>query len=165
MEQLPNINKKYSIINFIEDEGRILVHFLRKNYEQWIDIPVENNLYITGLSLDNHIMSFAPVEKVVSILKNKPSNASYISSLVVNKYVHNADYLRKRDKLLARRNMALSSSDWTQLPDAQEQMTEEDRQWWKIFRQQLRDLTKQPGFPEKVNWPQRPHIMGTIVYE
>jgi hypothetical protein len=165
MEQLPNINEKYSIIHFIEDEGRILVHFLRKKYEHWINVPIENGAYITGLSLDNYIMSFAPVEIPAPQLKIKPENADYISSLVVNKFGRKANYLRERDRLLARRAMALSSSDWTQLPDVQEQMTQEDRQLWKTFRQQLRDLTVQPGFPEKVNWPQRPYTMGTIVYE
>jgi hypothetical protein len=37
----------------------------------------------------------------------------------------------ERDTLLAR-------SDWTQMPDAQ--LTEEQKQAWQIYRQQLRDL-------------------------
>lgn len=165
MEQLPNINKKYSILQFSEDEGKILVHYLRKRFERWIDIPQENNSYITGLALDNYIMSFAPVEEVRPQIYSAPDNADYIASLVVDKYHRTANYLRQRADLLRRREMALISSDWTQLPDVQEQMTEEDRQWWKTFRQELRDLPAQPGFPEKINWPQRPHTMGTIIYE
>ena len=165
MEQLPNINEKYSIIQFNENEGRILVHFLRKNFEHWIDVPIENAAYITGLSLDNYIMSFAPVEIPVLQLKIKPENADYIASLVVNKFGRKANYLRERDRLLARRAMALSSSDWTQLPDVLKTMSEEEKQQWERFRQELRDITKQAGFPEKFNWPQRPYTMGTIVYE
>ena len=51
---------------------------------------------------------------------------------------------RQRDRLL-------SASDWTQLPDSQA-----DQKAWAKHRQALRDITKQPGFPEKIDWPKGP---------
>lgn len=46
----------------------------------------------------------------------------------------------------------LSESDWTQLPDVPLSTKEK----WKIYRQELRDITSQEGFPESVNWPTKP---------
>jgi hypothetical protein len=45
----------------------------------------------------------------------------------------------------------LAESDWTQLPDAPV-----DKEAWATYRQALRDITKQDGFPEDVEWPTRP---------
>lgn len=49
------------------------------------------------------------------------------------------------------RNKLLSSSDWTQLPDAPV-----DKTAWATYRQALRDITSQEGFPENVVWPVKP---------
>lgn len=49
------------------------------------------------------------------------------------------------------RNILLSESDWTQLPDAPV-----DKTLWAVYRQQLRDVTAQSGFPLQVIWPQPP---------
>jgi len=27
---------------------------------------------------------------------------------------------------------------------------------WEIYRQSLRDITSQPGFPHTINWPTKP---------
>lgn len=50
-----------------------------------------------------------------------------------------------------KRNELLSSSDWTQLPDAPV-----DKITWANYRQELRDVTTQSGFPLEVIWPQPP---------
>jgi hypothetical protein len=49
------------------------------------------------------------------------------------------------------RNALLTGSDWTQLEDAQV-----DKPTWAAFRQTLRDVPSQPGFPETIIWPQEP---------
>jgi hypothetical protein len=51
----------------------------------------------------------------------------------------------------ARRNKLLTTSDWTQLPDALG-----DRYAWQAYRKALRGLTSQPGFPWEVEWPTPP---------
>ena len=50
-----------------------------------------------------------------------------------------------------RRQALLQSSDWTQIPDSPV-----DKDAWATYRQALRDLTSQPGFPYSVVWPQTP---------
>lgn len=47
------------------------------------------------------------------------------------------------------RNSLLNQSDWTQVADAPI-----DQAAWAIYRQALRDIPNQEGFPVNVNWPQ-----------
>jgi len=52
-----------------------------------------------------------------------------------------------------RRNRLLFESDWTQLPDSP--LSEEKRQEWRIYRQELRDITNYTS-PDEVIWPNEP---------
>lgn len=54
-------------------------------------------------------------------------------------------------KVRSKRNSLLSSSDWTQLPDAPV-----DQAAWANYRQNLRNIPNQEGFPENVIWPIEP---------
>jgi len=45
----------------------------------------------------------------------------------------------------------LAISDWTQTPDAPV-----DQQAWAEYRQELRDLPQQAGFPTEITWPVKP---------
>lgn len=56
--------------------------------------------------------------------------------------------------LRAERNARIAASDWTQLPDAP--LTSEAKAAWAAYRQQLRDITGQTGFPVDVVWPESP---------
>jgi hypothetical protein len=55
-----------------------------------------------------------------------------------------------------KRNQLLSESDWTQLPDARAAMGAEKAAEWDEYRQALRDITDQPGYPAEINWPVKP---------
>jgi len=50
------------------------------------------------------------------------------------------------------RDRLLDESDWTQLPDA----PVADTQAWVNYRQQLRDVPQQEGFPTDIDWPTKP---------
>jgi hypothetical protein len=50
-----------------------------------------------------------------------------------------------------KRNQLLAASDWTQVIDAPV-----DQAAWAVYRQALRDITAQAGFPETINWPVAP---------
>jgi hypothetical protein len=50
-----------------------------------------------------------------------------------------------------KRNDLLMASDWTQMPDAPVNQAA-----WATYRQDLRDLPQQPGFPNAVVWPDQP---------
>ena len=51
----------------------------------------------------------------------------------------------------ANRDALLTSCDWTQLPDSPA-----DKEAWTVYRQELRDLTEQDGFPDEITWPIQP---------
>ncbi len=52
------------------------------------------------------------------------------------------------------RNMRLMQSDWTQLPDVS--LSAEKKAKWNVYRQELRDISGQEGFPWTVTWPTQP---------
>jgi len=49
------------------------------------------------------------------------------------------------------RNRLLSQTDYTQLADSPR-----DKQAWATYRQALRDITDQEGFPKAIDWPVAP---------
>lgn len=54
----------------------------------------------------------------------------------------------------AERNTRLAATDWTQAPDAP--VTENERSRWRSYRQQLRDVPDQGGYPDAIVWPAQP---------
>lgn len=52
----------------------------------------------------------------------------------------------------AERNMKLAATDWTQARDV---VLPNDAEW-AAYRQALRDISSQPGFPWTVEWPVQP---------
>ena len=57
------------------------------------------------------------------------------------------------NQIREQRNRLLANSDWTQIPDCTA-----DKQAWAEYRQALRDITAQPGFPTDVQWPTAPGV-------
>jgi hypothetical protein len=49
------------------------------------------------------------------------------------------------------RTEKLKDTDWTQVADAPV-----DKAAWAAYRQELRDITAQAGFPWNVTWPTQP---------
>ena len=47
------------------------------------------------------------------------------------------------------RNSLLVTSDWTQLPDVPQKIKDS----WAVYRQALRDVPQQTGFPKNITWP------------
>lgn len=74
----------------------------------------------------------------------RPYTASEIAALRPSTEKLMADIRTMRNKLL-------SESDWTQVLDAPV-----DQVLWATYRQELRDVTQQTGFPEGVVWPTAP---------
>ena len=55
------------------------------------------------------------------------------------------------EKARSLRNYLLSQSDWTQVADAPV-----DQAVWAVYRQALRDVPQQSGFPNNIIWPTKP---------
>jgi hypothetical protein len=52
-----------------------------------------------------------------------------------------------------KRDLKLKNSDWTQVSDAPV-----DQAAWATYRQALRDIPSQAGFPNEVTWPTEPEV-------
>ena len=52
------------------------------------------------------------------------------------------------------RNAVLKSSDWRVMPDSP--LSDSKIAEWKTFRQALRNIPTQSGFPANVIWPTKP---------
>jgi spermidine/putrescine-binding protein len=55
---------------------------------------------------------------------------------------------------IPQRNELLYASDWTQIPN--NPLTAEKQQEWAVYRQELRDITIQAGYPFNIVWPVQP---------
>lgn len=69
---------------------------------------------------------------------------------------HEAAYKAMKDAEQAKavrtqRGEKLKDSDWTQVSDAPV-----DQAAWATYRQALRDISTQEGFPWTINWPEQP---------
>lgn len=64
------------------------------------------------------------------------------------------DELRREaiGQVLTRRSAALVSSDWTQIGD----VPLNNKEAWATYRQALRDIPEQEGYPFNVVWPTEP---------
>lgn len=56
----------------------------------------------------------------------------------------------------AKRNLLLVKTDWTDTLSANTRLGDELYNSWQAYRQALRDLTKQDGFPSSVTFPSEP---------
>ena len=79
-----------------------------------------------------------------------PSPGGYVKfSAALGKWV--PDEAVAKEAVLAKRQMLLQQSDWTQLPD----VPLATKETWAIYRQTLRDITEQTD-PFNINWPVQP---------
>jgi hypothetical protein len=102
-----------------------------ENYINWSDFYVLNNALVSIPEKPNQDYVFNYTTKQWEIDVNK-----LIFSITRN------------------RNSLLLASDWTQLPN--NPLTPELQAAWATYRQQLRDITSQSGYPTNVVWPTAP---------
>lgn len=57
----------------------------------------------------------------------------------------------------SKRSSLLSETDWTQTLDAP--ITKECSSAFRTYRQALRDITEQEGYPYTITWPEKPEVV------
>lgn len=70
---------------------------------------------------------------------------------------------RNKRRIRFRRDRILSRTDWTTLPDSP--LSDKNKEKAKEYRQKLRDITSQKGFPDEVKWPDPPSFLKDDVGE
>jgi hypothetical protein len=76
-------------------------------------------------------------------------NGKYFTKYTVRQYEDiTAIDNQAAEAVRSQRNQLLKDSDWTQLSDAPV-----NKDAWSLYRQALRDITSQAGFPHDIEWP------------
>ena len=65
-------------------------------------------------------------------------------------------YSQKKNEVTQRRNNLLNDSDYLMMVDYP--ISDEKKQEIKAYRQALRDIPQQDGFPDNIVWPDKPVI-------
>lgn len=146
-----NSSLKYKIIGFNESSGQIIVQ--PENMSPvTIDLPIEKDKYPEGLELDNYIRSFIPnnVSERPKLIQ-KVTNKDAIATLVKVPKVPEEEQLIN---IKRHRNFLLYHTDWIlTVPDSN--ITDEVKEAIKVYRQELRDITKQEDI-YNIKWPVNP---------
>ena len=86
------------------------------------------------------------------VIKTIPFTGAELDAWMVNKAAWDAGAdTRAAAEVRAERNTKLTATDWTQIADSTA-----DKPAWAAYRQALRDVPSQAGFPQSVTWPEQP---------
>lgn len=128
----------------------------------WIN--AEHTAFDVAVVMDDKIFPFT------YLVDGSDDNDSQISLTVQNAYKNNTinikeypESLKKLDikklerKIRLMRDELLSKTDYTIMPDYP--VSDADRELISAYRQALRDITSQEGFPNNVMWPEKPECL------
>jgi len=128
---------------YYDDTGRIFQLINIENYN-------ENPNYINIGPAPIDITKFYVKNNQLIELPPKPDSGYWMFDYNNEKWV--VDTMLTKLDVLNRRSELLKDSDWTQLPD----VPQPTKDAWASYRQQLRDITTQAGYPVNVVWPTPP---------
>lgn len=134
--------------NFDKNTGRLVSSLIvPDDYE----IPESEYLVVIGsFSGSRHYLDL--VDMSVKDAGEAPSEFHYLTGM--NGWVLDTNALEIR--IRAHRDTMLLGCDWIEFPSAKVRMSEQQIQEWLDYRQVLRDVPSQEGFPVTVAWPVKP---------
>lgn len=91
------------------------------------------------------------VREILPILTSKGTWEKNWEVLPLDQKTIDAKTIERANEVRSTRNAKLVQSDWTQVADSPV-----DKAVWATYRQSLRELTAQPGFPFDITWPIEP---------
>lgn len=144
----------------IVDEGKILeypIHDLRRRFPQTSFPDVISDDSLPDGVIRVHTVDVPPYDanthKVIAqepVLQDGQWVVNQTVALLEDKELVEQN-VRQALTVRSLRDQKLRLSDWTQLADAPV-----DKSAWATYRQALRDIPSQPGFPATIDWPQEP---------
>lgn len=153
------MNFTYKIENYYPLEDRVFVVYHAEGFESlggWVHVPET----ATSEEIVTAVEAAAPLFKwrkggnsAVAALLNQNRAGVAIESVpapVNPVVVENAEVTNRR-----KRNVLLRLADWTQLVDSP--LDDAQRAAWAEYRQALRSVPEQAGFPDQIDWPVAPN--------
>lgn len=143
-----SIAYNYTIARVDEPAKTMEILYTAPGYpDQYMGVPLPPE----GSDLEAVIQFYAPIafwtNVAAPVLVPTVGVAGQLTS--IDPPTPSADELAKQ----TRQNL-LAQTDWTQLPDVP--MDDRKRTAWLQYRQALRDITAQAGFPDSIQWPEQP---------
>ena len=126
---------------------------------KWIvyqrQIPAETTTLPNGETIVTR-EAYLQIEKLGFTDRNKETQIAEAL-----KYSYNGEYTIEdvpmtEEEARAQRDKLLAETDWTQVLDAP--IDAETREAYRAYRQALRDIPEQDGFPESITWPELPSV-------
>lgn len=112
-------------------------------------IEVKSSYALNGEVIEN--TSISHVADVWS-----PEREEYIKGIAYNGEYTIEDVPETADEARTKRDELLAATDWTQVLDAP--IDAATREAYRAYRQALRDLPEQDGFPGTITWPELPSV-------
>jgi hypothetical protein len=117
----------------------------------------------TQLSSIEGVAGYMVVDELIDNTKFKVENNQivplpakpgyyYYYNYTTNQWVFDETFCA--NAVIAQRNELLYASDWTQIPN--NPLSPALQEEWAVYRQALRDVPSQQGYPATVNWPTPP---------
>ena len=132
--------------------------FKRTNSNTTFGIPLNTELLFSQFGYTLYTETEKPdastLEKYfkfvdVPMLQSDKSCLQTWSQVAMTNVEKQESYIYKVTEVKAKRDSLLTASDWTQLGD----VAIANKEAWAAYRQELRDVTKQEGYPWEVVWP------------
>lgn len=126
----------------VEHKGYI-VNFADLSREQWDELGYNEAIPYTREPYTNYETEWVKGDDLI-----------YREVVVSETPDVNARVAAQSNELRSKRDALLTETDWTQLTDTT--MDDEVTVLWQGYRQALRDVPQQQGFPLNVDWPEAP---------
>jgi len=111
-------------------DGNVVEVFPPFSNEEGVDVPITERFHADFVAA----LIEVPEGTVVNLVALEPTAAEKAATVRIA------------------RDLKLAASDWTEGRSISEEVFEK----WKPYRQALRDITDQPGFPDAIDWPAAP---------
>lgn len=127
-----------------------------------ISFSLTTDIDWNGHSIDFDKYTFIEVDNAIDTELLYNSTGLFLTLLVGNKFLHVTTLtIAEENEELAliateKRDKLLQESDWTELTSALSRIGHAKVQEWQSYRQSLRDITTQAGYPANITWPIKP---------
>ena len=135
----PEFSVKFYLYNTINDDSFV------KNNESLVEVTVEETPEYNR-TVQTCTISTTPVKQ----------NGNYVLSWITE----NLPVEQASTNVNARVRNLLTGSDWTQVTDWDSGLTAAQKQTAAAYRQSLREVSSQQGFPYTVQYPAEPNFMA-----
>jgi len=112
------------------------------------DCPPGHFLYVGSVNIETDYWDFNQAQNVN---KGPAPGLNYQFDYQTKTWVLDTEIIERSAR--QKRSRLLQESDWTALSGAEQRLGPTEYQSWQTYRQALRDITQQQGWPTNIVWP------------